>query len=100
MNSARGTGPVPGTGNADPAAAGRRPTEADAGTGRESDQLRRAADELAQRGREGVGMTATTARFRQFELAQLLTASPRRCRPVRCCHASCCATPRTSPSTS
>ena len=74
MNSARGTGPVPGTGNSDPAAAGGRPTEADAGTGRESDQLRRAADELAQRGREGVGMTATTARFRQFELAQLLNS--------------------------
>ncbi len=74
MNSARGTGPVPGTGNADPATAGRRPTEADAGTGRESDQLRRAADELAQRGRDGVGMTAATARFRQFELAQLLNS--------------------------
>lgn len=74
MNSARGTGPVPGTENADPAAAGRRPTGADAGAGRESDQLRRAADELAQRGRDGVGMTAATARFRQFELAQLLNS--------------------------
>ena len=74
MNSARGTGPVPGTENADPATAGRRPSGADAGAGRESDQLRRAADELAQRGRDGVGMTATTARFRQFELAQLLNS--------------------------
>lgn len=72
MTSAPGTGPVPGPENADDAAAGRRPTEADAGAGAESVQLRRAADELAQRGRDGVGMTATTALFRQFELAQLL----------------------------
>jgi len=46
----------------------------DDGTGpdRDTDRIRRAAEELLRRGRAGIGMTSTTARYRQFELAQLL----------------------------
>lgn len=43
----------------------------------DGDSLRRAADELLIRGRAGLGMTGTTARYRQFELAQLLGAVER-----------------------
>jgi len=40
--------------------------------GDDGDSLRRAAEELLRRGRAGIGMTQATARYRQFELAQLL----------------------------
>ncbi len=40
----------------------------------EHDELQGAAQELMRRAREGLEMTATTARYRQFALAQLLQA--------------------------
>lgn len=54
------------------AAAARARTDAAAGADCDSDRIHRAAEELLQRGRDGTGMTGTTARYRQLELAQLL----------------------------
>lgn len=73
------TGPRPATpdpaiADAADAAASRQRTDAAAGPDSDSDRIRRAAEELLQRGRDGTGMTDTTARYRQLELAQLLHA--------------------------
>lgn len=63
--------PAKGADAAD-AAAARVRTDAAAGADSDGDRIHRAADELLQRGRDGTGMTDTTARYRQLELAQLL----------------------------
>ena len=52
-------------------------TEQAAGPEQDTDRLNRAADELLRRGRAGLGMTETTPRYRQLELAQLLLAIAR-----------------------
>lgn len=56
------------------AVASRQRTDAAAGPDSDSDRIHRAAEELLQRGRAGAGMTETSARYRQLELAQLLHA--------------------------
>lgn len=63
--------------DAEAAAAARARMDAAAGADSDSDRIHRAAEELLQRGGNGTGMTDTTARYRQFELAQLLDAIDR-----------------------
>lgn len=60
------------------AAAARKLTDAGMGADADIERIHRAAAELLRRGQAGVGMTEMAARYRQFELAQLLARDRQR----------------------
>lgn len=69
------TEPPPGPqDDAADAVAARKLTDAGMGADTDTDRIHRAAAELLRSGQAGLGMTETTARYRQLELAQLLHA--------------------------